>query len=342
MNCAISRFGGIKLKQAYYLFQNGNLKRKDNTLEVAIENGEKRSIPVERVSDLYIFGEMNFNSKLLDFLSHKGICLHLFNYYSFYSGSFYPRERLVSGFLLVNQVKHYEDNEKRIELAKAFIEGAAYNIYRNLRYYNERGKDVSKQMNEIKFLQDKLPFCKDVTELMGVEGNIHKIYYSAWNTIVDQEIDFEKRVKRPPDNMINTLISYVNTLIYTRVLSEIYHTQLNPTISYLHEPGVKRFSLSLDIAEIFKPLLGDRIIFSLLNKNQITEKDFEKELDFLYIKDSATKLITQEFDKRLKQTIKHKTLGREVSYQHLIRLECYKLVNHITGDKEYSPFKIWW
>ncbi len=96
---------------------------------------------------------------------------------------------------------------------------------------------------------------------MGIEGNIRRRYYAAWNVIVNQEIQFEKRVMHPPDNIINSLISFVNTLIYAKVLSEIYHTQLNPTISYLHEPGA-RFSLSLDIAEVFKPLIGDRLIFS--------------------------------------------------------------------------------
>ncbi len=84
--------------------------------------------------------------------------------------------------------------------------------------------------------------------------------------------------------MINSLISFVNTLIYTKVLGELYRTQLNPTISYLHEPGERRFSLSLDLAEVFKPLIGDRLIFSLLNRNQITENSFTKELNFLHLK----------------------------------------------------------
>ena len=97
---------------------------------------------------------------------------------------------------------------------------------------------------------------------------------------------------------IRTLISYVNTLVYTKVLSAIYNTQLNPTVSYLNEPGSRRFSLSLDIAEIFKPIIGDRLIFSLLNKN--------------------------------------------VSYEYLMKLECYKLIKHLLGEKEYEPFKIWW
>lgn len=71
---------------------------------------------------------------------------------------------------------------------------------------------------------------------MGIEGNIRKKYYEAWSVIINQEIEFEKRVMHPPDNMINSLISFVNSLIYSKILTEIYHTQLNPTISYLHEP----------------------------------------------------------------------------------------------------------
>lgn len=157
-----------------------------------------------------------------------------------------------------------------MKIARKFIEAAADNIYRNLRYYNGRGKDVSVYMSEIDTLRKKIPGTKSVEELMGVEGNIRKNYYAAWNTIIDQDIQFEKRIMHPPDNMINSLISFVNSLIYAKVLSEIYHTQLNPTISYLHEPGVRRFSMCLDVSEVFKPLIGDRLIFSLLNRKQKT------------------------------------------------------------------------
>ena len=142
--------------------------------------------------------------------------------------------------------------------------------------------------------------------------------------------------------MINSLISYVNSLIYSKTLSEVYHTQLNPTISYLHEPGVRRYSLCLDISEVFKPLIGDRLIFSLLNRKQITEESFTQELNFLHLKKEASKLIVRELENSLKKTIKHKELGRQVSYQYLIRLELYKLIKHIIGEKEYEGFKIWW
>ncbi len=330
------------MKQSFYVYNNGEIRRKDNTLQFCMYEGEKRDIPIERISDIYIMSEMTFNTAFLNYISQYGIPLHFFNYYNFYTGSYYPREALLAGELLVKQVEAYKDKDRRLQIAQKIIDAASFNIYRNLRYYNGRGKDVSQWMNEIEDLRTRIYTTNTINELMGIEGNIRQQYYASWNVIVNQEIKFEKRVMHPPDNMINSLISYINSLIYSKTLSEIYHTQLNPTISYLHEPGVRRYSLCLDISEIFKPLIGDRLIFSLLNRKQITEESFTKELNFLHLKKEASKLIVRELESILKKTIKHKELGRKVSYQYLIRLEVYKLIKHLIGEKEYEGFKMWW
>ena len=331
------------MKQSYYLYRSGRLQRKDNTLEITYNDGTKKVIPVERVDNIYVMTQFDFNTVLLNFLSQYGINIHFFNYYGFYTGTYYPKESLVSGKLLIKQVENYNDMKKRLKIAKAFIDSASYNIHRNLIYYKNRNKNLEDYIKEIEYFRRQIDLCNDVKELMGIEGNIRKVYYSSWNSIINQDIKFEKRVKNPPDNAINSLISYVNTIIYTRVLSEIYKTQLNPTISYLHEPSERRFSLCLDIAEIFKPIIGDRLIFSMLNKNQITEKDFEKDLNFLYIKEKARKEITKQIDKRLQTKIKHKTLGREVTYEYLMRLEIYKLIKYLIGEEsKYEGFKMWW
>ena len=330
------------MQQSFYVYNNGDLKRKDNTLRFTSYDGEKRDIPIERISDIYVMSEMSFNTTFLSYISQYGIPIHFFNYYNFYTGSFYPKESNLAGQLLVNQVQHYTEYDKRLLIAKKFIQAAADNIYRNLRYYNGRDKNVSDYMKDIDSLRTGLVGVKSIQELMGIEGNIRKKYYAAWSVIINQEIEFDKRVMHPPDNMINSLISFVNSLVYTRTLSEIYHTQLNPTISYLHEPGIRRYSLCLDISEVFKPLIGDRLIFSLLNRKQITEKSVTKELNYLHLKKDASKLIVSEFEKKMKQTIMHKELGRQVSYQYLIRLEAYKLIKHLIGEKEYEGFRIWW
>lgn len=330
------------MKESLFIGKSGTLRRKDNTIQIVFEDNVKKDIPIEKYDNIYFLGEITVNTHLLSYITHFGISLHFFNHYGFYIGSYYPKDAHVSGQLLVKQVEHYSDNEKRLKIAQKFIEAGSFNIYRNLRYYNGRGKDLSLYMSKIEELRSHIFDTKSIEELMGYEGNIRQIYYSSWKVIINQEIDFEKRVMHPPDNAINSLISYINTLVYTSTLGEIYKTSLNPTISYLHQPSERRFSLCLDISEIFKPLLTDRLIFSLLNRNQITEKDFEKGLNFTYINKNAKSVITKAFDNRMHETINHKDLGKNVSYQYLIRLECYKLIKHLYGEKEYDGFKIWW
>lgn len=330
------------MKRSYYIFSPGALKRKDNTLELYKEDGEHTTIPIERIDDLYIFSEMQLNTRLLEFLTANGVCIHFFNHYEFYTGSYYPRETLVSGKLLIQQVRHYEDSSKRLEIAKAIIDAASYNIHRNLRYYNGRGREFDEVISQIESLRRDISSCDSTEMLMGIEGNIRKRYYEAWKDIFVKDVEFEKRVKRPPDNMVNSLISFLNSLVYTRVLSEIYKTQLNPTVSYLHEPGEKRFSLSLDIAEIFKPLLAERLIFSLINKGIVTEDGFEKDLNYLKMKPATLKDVVKQFDERISTTIRHRELNKDVSYRYLMRLELYKLIKHVLGEKTYEGFKIWW
>lgn len=330
------------MAESFYLFSNGELQRKDNVLRMVAPDGRFKDIKVEMTQDIYLFGEVGLNTKCLNYAGQLSIPLHFFNYYGFYTGSFYPKEENVSGKLLIEQVQHYTDPGKRLEIAKSLVEAASYNILRNLRYYNERKRDLEPCMTEIKALRRGIDRAKDVNELMGLEGSIRRAYYSGWKEIIKQEIDFEKRVKRPPDNMVNALISFVNSLVYVTCLTEIYKTQLHPAVSYLHSAGERRFSLCLDISEVFKPLIADRLIFSLLNKKMLTEKDFERESNFCYLKEPGRKRLLEAYDEDLKRTLRHRGLNRDVSYRYLIRLECYKLIKHLMGDKKYEGFTIWW
>jgi CRISPR-associated protein Cas1 len=331
------------MSKNYYLFKNGRLQRKDHSFVFQIaESDEHKYLPIEDIDAFYVFGEIDLNSKLMNFLGQNGIPAHFFNYYGFYTGTFYPREQQVSGFLLTQQVDHYADTEKRLYLAQKFIESSAYVIRGNLKYYSNKNRDLDEAIQKIDTYSESIANTKSIPELMGIEGNIRQAYYKTFEEIILQEITFKKRVKRPPDNMINALISFMNSLVYTTCLSEIYKTQLNATVSFLHEPGTKRFSLSLDLAEIFKPLIADRIIFSVLNKKQITEDDFERDSEGVFLSEKARKTLIQAYDDKLRDTVKHRQLKRSVSYQYLIRLECYKLIKHILGEQPYDAFKTYW
>jgi len=334
------------MKKTYYLFNPGRLQRRDNTLKFTPydENGneqEPRYLPVENVEELYCFGNLDANSALYNFLGHFQIPIHFFDYHENYTGSFMPRESLISGKMLISQVKVQQNKQKRVDLAQRLLDGASYNMLKNLRYYNNRGKDLEPIIETIEALVRKIELTTAIDELMGIEGNIRKNYYEAFELIIN-DFSMDGRSYRPPKNEVNALISFGNMICYSQCLKSIHQTQLHPAISFLHEPGERRFSLSLDIAEIFKPLLVDRVVFKVLNKRMIQANQFEVKLNSVVLKEAGRKIFVQAFEDRLNETIKHRTLSRSVSYKHLIKLECYKLQKHLLGMDEYQPFKMWW
>ncbi|GAX59416.1 CRISPR-associated protein Cas1 [Candidatus Scalindua japonica] len=331
------------MKETIYIFSNGRLKRKDNTLFFETEDGNKKFIPVENTKEIFMFGENDLNSKVLNFLSQNEIVLSYFNYFGYYAGSFYPREHYNSGFMILKQADHYTDETKRKFIAKRFIEGAVKNCLKILKYYERRGKDLIQHIDDIEETLAKLEEQESIEKAMAIEGQIKQIYYNTFNNIIDNpEFSFERRTKRPPRDYLNTLISFSNSMIYTYVLSEIYQTHLDPRIGFLHTTNFRRFTLNLDVAEIFKPVIGDRTIFSVINKKIITENDFERQLNGILLKDTARKKFIQYMEERLKQTIKHSGLKKQVSYRRLMRLELYKLEKHLMGEDQYKPFVMEW
>lgn len=334
------------MKKSYYLFNPGRLSRKDNTLKYVPIDEEGTSqppkyLPIEGVEELFAFGSVDANSALYNFLGQQSVAVHFFDYYENYTGSFMPRDYLHSGKMLVNQVGHYSNTKKRLLIARKFVDGGAYNILRNLKYYGNRGYELSAEITRIQALRDSIPSATAIDELMGIEGNIRMTYYDAFDIIL-KDLKMEGRSKQPPKNEVNALISFGNMMCYVLCLKNIYHTQLNPTVSYLHSPGERRYSLALDLAEIFKPLLVDRTVFKLLNKKSLQARDFDQQVNHIRLKEAGKKKFIQDWESRLGETIQHRHLKRKVSYKHLVKLECYKLAKHVMNIEEYQPFKAWW
>ncbi|MGF7400978.1 type I-B CRISPR-associated endonuclease Cas1b [Thermoanaerobacterium thermosaccharolyticum] len=330
------------MKKTIYIFSDGELKRKDNTLFFEGENGRK-FIPVENTAEIMVFGEVNLNKRFLEFLTQSEIILHFFNYHGYYVGSYYPREHLNSGYMTLKQAEHYNDNNKRIYLAQKFIEGAYKNIRQVLKYYENRGKDLGDIIYCIEKLGESINSTSTINELMAVEGNIREYYYKSFDEILQNpDFKFDFRTKRPPQNFLNTLISFGNSLMYTTTLSEIYKTHLDPRIGFLHSTNFRRFSLNLDVSEIFKPIIIDRTIFNLVSRKMIIKDDFEDNAEGLLLKEKGKKAFVQEFENKLATTIKHRSLSSNVSYRRLIRLELYKLEKHLMEEQEYQPFIAQW
>ena len=168
--------------RAYYLFTNGRIRRKENTIYIETDNGEKKAIPIEDVEVIHIFGEVELNTKLLNFLSQQNKIVHVYNYYGFYSGSFVPRDINVSGHLAIKQVEHYLDPEERLYLAYCFVEGALFHMLWNLKEYEGTFEFREKIKKEF----EKAKEARSISELMGCEGRAREAYYQAFNVILKE------------------------------------------------------------------------------------------------------------------------------------------------------------
>lgn len=323
-----------------YITSMGELTRKDISLCFRKE-GKNVYIPVENTKEIYCLNEISINTKLLDFLSRNNIVVHFFNYYEGYNGTFYPKNQYNSGRLLIKQVEKY--NSSRLVVAKAIVKAIGENIEEVLyHYYKHNKKDVKGTIDWIRkeFIL-KIDNANNIKEVMVIEGEVWQKFYSNFKYFLPEDFIMNKRVRRPPDNPINAMISFGNTLLYTKTISAIYRTHLDQRISFLHEPSEGRFSLSLDISEAFKPVIVYKTIFDLVNNKKITvAKHFDKKVNYCLLNEEGRNIFISAFEERLESVFIHPTLKRKVSYRTAIKLDCYKLIKFILEDKDFSPFNM--
>lgn len=317
------------MKKAYYITQMGTLERKGNTIFFVNETG-KRPIPINSTSEIHCFRPVSLTSGAIKLLSEKNVPVHFYNKYGYYRGSYMPIEGQISGTVIIKQAEHYLDTEKRIYIARQFVEGIKASMVALLRSQRENKRPIE----EISVEGSSPP------ELMGIESQLWKEFYSIYSSLL-KHFGFRERNRRPPKDEVNAMISYGNSLLYGVALSEIRKTYLHPSISFLHEPLERRYSLALDIADIFKPITVFRIILRLVNRRQIREEHFEREVGVMLNREGL-KIFLTEFNEELGKKVLHPGFRRKVSIRYLFRLEGYSLVKHFLGDKKYRSIRAWW
>lgn len=336
----IDKGKGEYMGSTRYIMSMGELTRKDNSLCFR-KDGRNVYIPIENTREIYCLNEVSINTKLLDFLSQNHVIVHFFNYYGGYSGTFYPRDQYLSGKLVVKQAEKYSTD--RMDIARRIVRGIGINIYEVLyHYYKHDKKEVKETLDWIRtvFLKQVMS-AENVKELMAYEGEVWIRFYHDFQYFLPEDFVMNKRVKRPPDNPMNALVSFGNTLLYTKTIVAIYQTHLDQRISFLHEPSEGRFSLSLDLSEVFKPVIVFRTIFDLVNNRKLqVEKHFERKVNYCILNEEGRKIFIEAFENRLESVFLHLKLKRKVSYRTALKLDCYKLIKNILEGKEFVPFSL--
>lgn len=319
-----------------YVLRGTEIKRDENTLVVVSEDRKKRRIPVETLRHLVILGATRFNSEVMAFLGKNGVRLSFLDYYGNFSGSLEPARHHYSGMVHLGQAKIILDEKQRLTMASRILEAGALNMLRNLKYYVYRN---NKELIDYAWdLDEKLRHTKaDTIEgLMGQEGLFRQSYYDAWGKI-NPCLTIRKRTRRPPSDRINALISFCNGLVYSACAQAIAQTHLDPTLSFIHAPTQARNSLALDMAEIFKPLLADRMIFTLMNKEMMDDGCFNEDVEGVCLLSTVGReRILNEFRDRMDNA----EIAGEVGWKKILIKEAYAIEAHILELSEYEPFVV--
>ncbi|APX00233.1 type I-B CRISPR-associated endonuclease Cas1 (plasmid) [Halobiforma lacisalsi AJ5] len=329
-------------KPNHHIFADGELSRNEGTLRIDTLDGETEYLPIESIDTLYLHGQIDFNTRALGLLNEHNVPLHIFGWKDYYRGSYLPKRGQVSGNTVVEQVRAYDNLDRRLQIGQTIIEASIHNMRANLRYYNDRQGNFSTELEDLEELKNSAAGTTDINELRSVEGRARKTYYGCFDRILRSPFTLTQRKYNPPTNEANAVISFLNGMVYTTSVSAIRKTALDPTVGFVHEPGERRFTLSLDIADIFKPILADRLLFRLVNRKQLSIDDFEEELEGCLLDEKGRMTVLEEFEETLDKTIDHPRLNRKVSFKTLVQTDVYSLKKHVLTDEPYHATERWW
>lgn len=329
------------MKKTIYLYKSGELQRRDYSLILKQKNDNIIYIPIEQINTIVCFGEITLNKRVLGLLNTYNVILLFYNYYGNYIGRFTPK-KYIDGKILLEQVKSFEDS-RRLYLAKTIIQAETKNCLQLLKYYDKKTHLYSTDISTITEILNEIDNSNSIEELLLLEAQIKKEYYSCFDLIIkNNNFIFKKRSYYPPLNEVNAMLSYGYSLLYSNILSDIDRSPLVPNISYIHSLSKESDSLQYDIADMFKSVYIDRLVFRLINKKQISIDCFEyKENGACYMNKKGIKIFITEYEKLMTKPIK---IGNKYySYRNLLTREVFKLSKYLKGKtKEYKPYIMEW
>lgn len=315
------------MRETYYILGNGNLRVEENSFKYTSVDGIRR-FPVENTRSINFFGGGNISTGAINLSSKYNISINFFGHYGDYKGSFFPKRKYFSGYLTIKQAEYYLNETKRLKLSKLLLSG----IIRNFEVFLEKHSIVFDEYHS------SLSQIRSIGDMMLLEARARKRYYHLLDTLLPDEFKLVKRTKRPPLNNGNTLISFGNSLLYSEIVSESRIVSLDPAISFYHSPDRSRYSLALDVSEVFKPYIVDQFVLRIIKRGLIQTDDFHPEGQGILLNLRGKKKFLLNWEKWMNEAYHHRKLNRKVSNRELLKIELFKLLKHYTEMEEYEPF----
>jgi len=323
------------------ILSDGILRQKDFSLAFESEDAES-NIPIETVENINVYSDVIFDSGFLKRAAEHGVAVNLFDKHDRLIGHFLPAAPLKAPRLTYEQLTAYYDEAHRLQLARAIVLAELHNLRLNVRYHRKQypgNEEYSTAVSQLDALQKKIKDCTEYELLLTLEAEVRKVYYGCFDGFLRMDgFEFGKRSRRPPENEINALLSFGNTLLYNWFAARINRSALDGRIAYLHATNRRRESLNLDLADIFKPLIIDRVALALINRRALQKRHFmQEENGGVYLTREGKKIFLQAFYEKLEERLMVK--GESMSYREIMSEEVGKLIRHFRGKEKYIPYK---
>ncbi|MGW5789265.1 type I-B CRISPR-associated endonuclease Cas1b [Saccharopolyspora sp. NPDC003752] len=321
--------------RTYWLTTPCRIRRHDNSLRIEREGHDHTYVPITDVRDIIAAADVDLNTSIISLLNKYRINIHFLSYYGDYAGSLLPADTATSSQTVLGQTRLATDHGASLRIAASIVDAAAFNI----RWTIDR-----RLLHEpYQTLKTTLKTATSREQLMAAEGNFRRSAWETLDTKLPDWLQLAGRHRHPPANAGNALISYANGLIYARVLTALRLTPLHTGVAFLHSTLERhRHSLALDLAELFKPLFAERVLLRLAGRNQLKPHHFDSGTKHAMLSDAGRTLVITTIRDDLATTVKHRELGRNVTYDELIYLDALALTRHCLEGKPYKPFRVWW
>jgi len=331
---------------------------------VSASPARKERIPLIKVDEVVVLGEVTMTASALHLLLERDIEITFLGPYGQIKGRLSPPFSK-NAILRMAQYRAHQDMAKRCELARRFVIGKLSNQRTMLQRYQRRQSDaemrqVIESMGDLLHHLAALPLNNvnpgrplatgdhpvqgtPLETILGMEGSGSAAYFGSFGKLLSdpKQWPFPGRVKRPPTDPVNSLLSFGYALLARAVASAVQTVGFDHYLGYLHSSFYGRPALALDLMEEFRPIIVDSVVLNMLNHRMLTRDDFVVELGAYRLKDERRKVFFTKFEERLNEEISHPVFGYQVSYRRCLELQVRLLAKCVTGEiEQYPPFLI--
>jgi len=336
------------LNTLFVMTQGSYLHLERDTLKLDVEKQTRLRVPMHHIGGIVLFGNVMVSPFALHRCAEDGRSVVMLTQ----QGRFKARlEGPQSGNVLLRRAQHQllDDEVRSLELIRSFLAGKLQNcravLLRGAREAatQENADRLTLAANNLAASLRALPQAGDADVLRGIEGQAAREYFDAFNALLrvnQDDFAMQGRNRRPPRDRINALLSFLYAMLTNDCVSAIESVGLDPQVGYLHVLRPGRPALALDLMEEFRPLLADRLVLTLINRQQVKPNDFEdRPGGSVQISDDARKAVVTAWQQRKQDEVQHTVLGQSVTIGLMPMIQARLMARFIRSESnEYIPF----